>query len=74
MGRWFQPSKSDNQSGAEYNAAYNAAQLPAAPTQDTADADAAAEMLKKRRRLTKTILSEGMADDFEKGKKTLLGS
>lgn len=76
VARWFTPSKSDNQSGAQYNAAYNAASLPAAPTMAAAKDTAADAVLAKRRKLSKTILTgpqglEGMG--FESEKKSLLG-
>ena len=52
--RMFTPSKSDNQSGEQFNQAYNAAQqaqapLPAAPKPEDAAGVAAAEVERKRR-------------------------
>ena len=83
VARWFTPSDSDNQSGAEYNAAYNASgagkipSLPSAPTESDAKGKAAEEMARMRRMRAmaggKTILtSEGMGEGT--GGKTLLGS
>lgn len=73
IARWFTPSKSDNQSGEQYNAAYNAASMPAAPALDLGGAKDAVGA--KRRKLSKTILTgpEGLDTDFETSKKTLLG-
>jgi len=71
--RWFTPSKSDNQSGAQYNAAYNAASVPAMPTLNMAAAKE--DVASKRKRLSKTILTgpQGDLSGFESEKKTLLG-
>lgn len=72
--RWFTPSKSDNQSGAQYNAAYNAAGSGiAAPSLDVSGASE--KTAAKRRKLSKTILTgpEGL-EDMETTKKTLLGA
>ena len=72
--RWFTPSKSDNQSGAQYNAAYNEAGAGATPP--ALDMAGAKDMTAaKRRKLSKTILTgpEGL-EDFETTKKTLLGA
>lgn len=70
----FTPSDSDSQSGAQYNAAYNAASLPAAPSLSAATDKGKADVLAKRRKLSKTILTgpEGL-EDFETSKKSLLG-
>lgn len=75
VARWFTPSKSDGQSGAQYNAAYNAAQLPAAPSMGNAK-DMASEAVKnKKRKLSQTILTgpQGLDTNFETSKKSLLG-
>ena len=71
MGRMCTPSKSDNQSGAQYNAAYNAAGLG----QTVTPPPASKEVDNRRRKLSKTILTgpEGLDMDFETTKKTLLG-
>jgi hypothetical protein len=71
--RMFTPSKSDNQSGAQYNAAYTAASLPTAPVLNTAAAKESVST--KRKRLTKTILTGPGGDElgYESEKKTLLG-
>ena len=37
MGRWFTPSKSDHQSGAQYNALYTAASSSATAPETTGD-------------------------------------
>ena len=65
VGRWFTPSKSDNQSGAQFNEQYNASQppaLPAAPSPDNAKAKAAEEIkrLKRMRAMAggQTILTQ----------------
>lgn len=72
--RWFTPSKSDNQSGAQYNAAYTAAGMPSAPSYNIGGAQDSVNA--KRRKLSKTLLTgpEGLDTDFETTKKTLLGS
>lgn len=71
MGRWFTPSDSDNQSGEQYNAAYNAASTPA-PVFSPAPNNAVAN---KRKKLSQTILTspEGLLEDANVQKKTLLG-
>lgn len=73
--RMFTPSKSDNQSGAQYNAAYNAASLPAAPSITDAQAKGLEATLAKKRKLSKTILTgpEGLDPNFETSRKSLLG-
>lgn len=84
--RMFTPSKSDFQSGEQFNQAYNQQQqagaLPPAPKPDDAKAVAAAEMERKRRmRLLaggETILAGNTKPTLEGGTggtaKTLLGS
>lgn len=80
VARWFTPSDSDQQSGAQYNEQLNASQPPAtaaAPT-DAASKKTAAEEIARLRRMRamaggKTLLtSEGMGSGT--GGKTLLGS
>jgi len=80
VARWFTPSKSDNQSGEEYNAAYNASMPPAmeaAPTPENAK-DVAAEEVKRQRRIRalaggNTLLTQEGATGGGQGK-SLLGS
>jgi len=83
IARMFTPSKSDQQSGEQYNAAYNAQQqaLPRTPTPEDAAGIAATEMERKRRmRLLaggQTILAGNAKPTLEGGTggaKTLLGS
>ena len=84
VARWFTPSKSDSQSGAQYNEAYNIAQrasapppTPAAPTDADAKARAAEEVkrMKRMRAMAggQTILTSE-APSLGGGGKTLLGS
>ena len=82
--RAFTPSKSDNQSGEQYNAAYNAAStpapvLPAAPTDTDSRAKAAEEVARMKRMRAmaggKTILtSEAPVLTSGGAGKSLLGS
>lgn len=83
--RMFTPSKSDNQSGEQFNAALMAnhpAPLPAAPTPEDAAGAAAAELEKKRRMRAlaggQTILASNAKPTLEgtvgTAPKTLLGS
>ena len=84
VGRWFTPSKSDNQSGAQFNEQYNAQQqanapapLPATPSDDNAKAKAAEEIkrLKRMRAMAggQTILTQD-APTLGGSGKSLLGS
>lgn len=80
VAKWFTPSKSDGQSGAEYNAQYNAMQppaTPAAPTATDAKATAAEELARQRRMRAlaggKTLLTSESPTLGGSGK-SLLGS
>lgn len=75
ISRMFTPSKSDNQSGAQYNTTYNALSVPTSPTITDATAAAKEATLAKKRKMSKTILtgSEGLDTNFDTTKKTLLG-
>lgn len=76
ISRMFTGSKSDNQSGSQYNAAYNAASLPAAPSMADAAAKGQEATLAKKRKMTKTLLTgpQGLENiGFESERKTLLG-
>lgn len=68
--RWFTPSKSDNQSGAQYNAAYNASQV-IAPSVSGA-ADAAKSKLNARKR-SSNILTDPYMSSATVKKNSLLG-
>jgi hypothetical protein len=82
--RAFTPSKSDNQSGAQYNEVFNATSTPApvlppAPTADDSKAKAAEEIARMKRMRAmaggKTILtSEAPVLTSGGSGKTLLGS
>ena len=81
--RWFTPSDSDQQSGAQYNEAYNAAStpapaLPAAPTEGDSKAKAAEEIARMKRMKAmaggKTILTSEAPTLGGSSGKSLLGS
>ena len=81
VARWFTPSKSDNQSGQQFNEQYNASQapaLPATPTDEDAKGKAAEEIARMKRMRAmaggKTILTTDAPVLSGSGGKTLLGS
>jgi hypothetical protein len=74
IARWFTPSDSDQQSGAQYNAAYNAqsqAQAARAKKKEVVPAVAG-----KARQFKKTQTAYGglLGQDADTSKKTLLGA